>query len=127
YTVPSLLSDCSLSLSTLFPHFFFSNAPSPTETYTLSLHDALPISIEPLPNRRMPTFFCFAKTSSAGCLPTPRTVCSRHSTPYIIDRKSTRLNSSHVSISYAVFCLKKKKQNEKHEYTTQYKIQIIQQ
>src|SRR5574337_1938006 len=68
--------------------FFFFNDTATTEIYTLSLHDALPISwlqgwrtislVDPL---------CTAST----------------------DRKSTRLNSSHHSISYAVFCLKKKK------------------
>lgn len=54
-------------------------------------------SIEPLPSRRMPTFFCFAKISSAGCLPTPRTVCSRHSTPYRIRCPK--------SISAAIVCV----------------------
>src|SRR5579884_4464712 len=69
--------------------FFFFNDTATTEIYTLSLHDALPISRAPEP--------C--------CSRAPR--CS--SRPAATDRKSTRLNSSHVAISYAVFCLKKKK------------------
>src|SRR5215813_14683223 len=69
--------------------FFFFNDTATTEIYTLSLHDALPS--------------CPAERrwgrASRPCSPrSPRT-----------DRKSTRLNSSHVRISYAVFCLKKKK------------------
>src|ERR1039458_4476458 len=72
--------------------FFFFNDTATTEIYTLSLHDALPIS-------------------SPGRLPTiPRTRCP--SPPTSPDRKSTRLNSSHLGISYAVFCLKKKAQQE---------------
>src|SRR6266576_5095507 len=69
--------------------FFFFNDTATTEIYTLSLHDALPI--------------CRGCRRDSGFLlePTPRR-CSA-------DRKSTRLNSSHVETSYAVFCLKKKK------------------
>src|SRR5437868_10489844 len=74
---------------------FFFNAPATTEIYTLSLHDALPISAARLCVSCRPSF-----RSGAG---PPRP--SR-------DRKSTRLNSSHVSISYAVFCLKKKNKLE---------------
>src|ERR1041385_958602 len=69
--------------------FFFFNDTATTEIYTLSLHDALPIS--------------------AACLPTSTVAvmgCARWSAS--LDRKSTRLNSSHGYISYAVFCLKKK-------------------
>src|SRR5258707_7155745 len=66
---------------------FFFNDTATTEIYTLSLHDALPIS-------------------------TPWSACSPHRPPSGIwppsDRKSTRLNSSHANISYAVFCLKRK-------------------
>src|SRR5699024_12790379 len=75
-----------------FCHFFFFNDPATTEIYTLSLHDALPI---------LSTFNCTLCT---------RTICAPFTMPkQVVDRKSTRLNSSHVSISYAVFCLKKKK------------------
>src|SRR2546430_6758547 len=68
--------------------FFFFNDTATTEIYTLSLHDALPIS--------MPPWSSFRCCSTSIWI--PRT-----------DRKSTRLNSSHSQISYAVFCLKKKK------------------
>src|SRR3954469_26080550 len=77
-----------------FFFFFFFNDTATTEIYTLSLHDALPISTR----RRMP---CASPT-------TPNMAFPRR------DRKSTRLNSSHVEISYAVFCLKKKKKKKKN-------------
>src|SRR6266852_6595390 len=73
----------------LFILCFFFNDTATTEIYTLSLHDALPISAARAPASRR---------CRHGC----RSTCCR-------DRKSTRLNSSHGSISYAVFCLKKKK------------------
>src|SRR6266850_893901 len=73
------------------PFFFFFNDTATTEIYTLSLHDALPISS----SRRRPV---------RGRAPRPRSLRTRRR-----DRKSTRLNSSHLVISYAVFCLKKKK------------------
>src|SRR5260221_4179094 len=80
-----------------FSSFFFFNDTATTEIYTLSLHDALPI--------------CFDQISAsglAGGLPTLIVLRSRGGQT---DRKSTRLNSSHTVISYAVFCLKKKKNN----------------
>src|SRR6266496_5205909 len=89
---------------------FFFNDTATTEIYTLSLHDALPI----FPWLLWPSFkkYVIAATSK------PRK-----------DRKSTRLNSSHVEISYAVFCLKKqkhagkandvaKRQRDKHKQST---------
>src|SRR5574337_1427528 len=69
--------------------FFFFNDTATTEIYTLSLHDALPIWLP-----------------RTGRTPTAGRACNA---PNAADRKSTRLNSSHHSISYAVFCLKKKK------------------
>src|SRR2546430_13117041 len=78
--------------------FFFFNDTATTEIYTLSLHDALPISAFP------------AASPSTGTAPPP-TAPSRSTLP---DRKSTRLNSSHSQISYAVFCLKKKKNQNVH-------------
>src|SRR5438876_5018175 len=81
----------------LFFSFFFFNDTATTEIYTLSLHDALPISSSPTRARGT----CASPLSSITC----RTTMSQRSR----DRKSTRLNSSHPSISYAVFCLKKKK------------------
>src|SRR5438874_10006350 len=76
--------------------FFFFNDTATTEIYTLSLHDALPIS--PAHRAAAPDH-----ARSGGPPPKSRRRCRRR------DRKSTRLNSSHVEISYAVFCLKKKK------------------
>src|SRR5438552_14903218 len=70
---------------------FLSHYTSPTDIYTLSLHDALPIWLSVWPR-------CSPAT---GATITPGLDGS--------DRKSTRLNSSHQIISYAVFCLKKKK------------------
>src|SRR5438445_13683522 len=82
----------SYSLHSFF--FFFFNDTATTEIYTLSLHDALPIwfhidGTQPLHQlSKIDNFFAHAQK---------------------LDRKSTRLNSSHANISYAVFCLKKKK------------------
>src|SRR5580693_328194 len=73
--------------------FFFLNDTAPTEIYTLSLHDALPIC------RFIDVGGCPQHIIEMGASTTPG------APP---DRKSTRLNSSHSSISYAVFCLKKK-------------------
>src|SRR5690625_5906737 len=92
-----------MSTSCLFYCFLFSfNDAAPTEIYTLSLHDALPIfSVDSFPVglsigmsgvQTMIALFLFGIVSTL-----------------MTDRKSTRLNSSHVAISYAVFCLKKKK------------------
>src|SRR5260221_6193342 len=83
-------------LKTLF-FFFFFNDTATTEIYTLSLHDALPIS--------------FAEEWSLTNI-SPKALTSDEfafSWAKRPDRKSTRLNSSHTVISYAVFCLKKKK------------------
>src|SRR2546430_10554234 len=75
--------------------FFFFNDTATTEIYTLSLHDALPIFTR---CARYPSPFR-----------SPVLACSVASRCRRSDRKSTRLNSSHSQISYAVFCLKKKK------------------
>src|SRR5215469_17923375 len=83
--------------------FFFFNDTATTEIYTLSLHDALPISL------RQPWR---TPTRATPGNPPPRPPCSPRHWPQR-DRKSTRLNSSHVEISYAVFCLKKKKKKKK--------------
>src|SRR5438034_2241442 len=74
--------------------FFFFNDTATTEIYTLSLHDALPISRG-------------SGIRSTRTSPPP----ARRASPASSDRKSTRLNSSHTVISYAVFCLKKKKKH----------------
>src|SRR5438067_10710198 len=94
---------------------FFFNDTATTEIYTLSLHDALPISharSDELVARRLRA----ARPRARPHRPRGRVgeghaggACDRRAVPDAGDRKSTRLNSSHVSISYAVFCLKKKK------------------
>src|SRR5256885_10937078 len=92
----------------LFFFFFFFNDTATTEIYTLSLHDALPI--------------CHAGRQKAVCpselfaVPSVIACPTRQGAPAAItpDRKSTRLNSSHLVISYAVFCLKKKKKQKVH-------------
>src|SRR2546422_11511020 len=81
--------------------FFFFNDTATTEIYTLSLHDALPISPAPSGLR--------ASARVAQLEPGDR--APPHVPAPVLDRKSTRLNSSHGYISYAVFCLKKKKQS----------------
>src|SRR3712207_7320769 len=90
--------------------FFFFNDTATTEIYTLSLHDALPISQWFRCNEEIITrttnfvVFMFVVTSIVF-------VTQNDINPQIntyLDRKSTRLNSSHANISYAVFCLKKK-------------------
>src|SRR5947208_13286403 len=94
-TVTLAASDASIALLVQIALFVFFTDTATTEIYTLSLHDALPIW-HPVRLRGDP----------AGGAPAhgPRT--PRGHRP---DRKSTRLNSSHQIISYAVFCLKKKK------------------
>src|SRR5690606_41044556 len=106
-------------------HFFDSTVPPTPPTYTLSLHDALPIS--PSPTRFLPPgrHRCGRGRAASGVQPAPsdrsaalppapgRASASSRACECQrwvgSDRKSTRLNSSHVKISYAVFCLKKKK------------------
>src|SRR5947209_14406170 len=90
--------------------FFFFNVPTTPEIYTLSLHDALPIY-------RYPDVADLPGVDPGACHGLPRRR-DRHAEDGLLrpqdpplpdtDRKSTRLNSSHANISYAVFCLKKK-------------------
>src|SRR5438067_9991919 len=101
----------------LFILFFFFIATATTEFYTLSLHDALPIllsSVSGIDSRRDATGDAGSDRDAGhrdeeerDCPARPRVGRAARS-----DRKSTRLNSSHVSISYAVFCLKKKKKKK---------------
>src|SRR5207253_7862623 len=94
-----VLSPSPSSTVAQFSVFFFYDTAT-TEIYTLSLHDALPISLPDHTSARYPVLkrFCllFCQKIDVG-----------------EDRKSTRLNSSHVAISYAVFCLKKKKRTHR--------------
>src|SRR5687768_18104145 len=96
---------------------FFFNATATTEIYTLSLHDALPI----LRHRRRLKILQRVQSRGAGYgdtprffahLPQPHRKGRRRNEVEMADRKSTRLNSSHGYISYAVFCLKKKITNK---------------
>src|SRR3989454_11926912 len=98
---PCILS--SHSFSAVFIFFFF-NDTATTEIYTLSLHDALPICEEPPAPHQQPE----EDRRAGGLRPAHRRARADRG-PGDRDRKSTRLNSSHLVISYAVFCLKKKK------------------
>src|SRR5258708_27380690 len=96
--------------------FFFFNDTATTEIYTLSLHDALPIyglavgllaQRRPVDTGRVPRPAIAVDRDDVLVYVVPRAaVVERHTRE---DRKSTRLNSSHQIISYAVFCLNKKK------------------
>src|SRR3712207_7367800 len=97
---------------------FFFNDTATTEIYTLSLHDALPISF--LQPGNVSTQFGYIEDGDFTRLRevaltwrVPRSLLDRtrrlQSASVTADRKSTRLNSSHANISYAAFCLKKKK------------------
>src|SRR5690606_41834120 len=99
--------------------FFFSIDTPTTQIYTLSLHDALPISAAEFSEQVtlgmiVPSLRASAKQSrsparDSGLLPPLPFGLWRTRRRLRSDRKSTRLNSSHVKISYAVFCLKKKR------------------
>src|SRR2546426_6086226 len=94
-------------ISNIISFFFFFNDTATTEIYTLSLHDALPIFVlwETLTGQRLFANLSVREVSrrvAIGDIETPSAAGAG-------DRKSTRLNSSHLVISYAVFCLKKKK------------------
>src|SRR3712207_8927158 len=96
---------------------FFFNDTATTEIYTLSLHDALPISEEAEHALRRalgdPTLRLLLwdgeYRSYVDANRQPYDLPEETETCVTTDRKSTRLNSSHANISYAVFCLKKKK------------------
>src|SRR5947209_16304067 len=98
------MSFCRFDISLFSLLFFFFNDTPTTEIYTLSLHDALPIfsSCSGLPPDR----------ERLGLVRQGDGLSPRHrAAEKLLDRKSTRLNSSHANISYAVFCLKKKNNN----------------
>src|SRR5207253_9752114 len=99
-----------------------SEPPSPTSTYTLSLHDALPILLRakgdpaglPAEERDIVTYVRQLMRTNRVDQRVFDALKNRHDTQWMVeltevDRKSTRLNSSHVAISHAVFCLKKRK------------------
>src|SRR6266496_6707996 len=99
---------CSGDSFIFFSLFFFFNDTATTEIYTLSLHDALPIS-SPRVRNSPDSLRPFDRRARCPGFGVPAERWRR-------DRKSTRLNSSHVEISYAVFCLKKKKKINKYIY-----------
>src|SRR3712207_7017412 len=99
--------------------FFFFNDTATTEIYTLSLHDALPIwtvrrgptGVEEVDHPAGPVQGVLRLQEPRGLLgvgPVRSVDGHHHAAALPLDRKSTRLNSSHANISYAVFCLKKK-------------------
>src|SRR5207249_10265520 len=104
----------TLPSSPLLSSLFIFTTTSPSHIYTLSLHDALPISSTVM-RRAFPRSGIGSAAAASGrdarkhrSHPLARPAW-RRGHQQLQDRKSTRLNSSHVSISYAVFCLKKKK------------------
>src|SRR5207253_10258673 len=109
-----LTYDSHVSSSLLTPILSY-NHPPPTAIYTLSLHDALPISLK---TNNKGEFFSLGVAPgkyNVALIKDGTEVFHFANVPVTlneetnVDRKSTRLNSSHVAISYAVFCLKKKK------------------
>src|SRR5690349_22398930 len=110
--------DCPLPHSHPVPVFFFNDTAAP-ETYTLSLHDALPICLEGF--RVVPMLDAAPQAdlivTTTGNRDIVREEHFRVLKDGCLDRKSTRLNSSHVEISYAVFCLKKKNKTRKYQPT----------
>src|SRR2546426_6034155 len=90
--------------------FFFFNDTATTEIYTLSLHDALPICLgEPARHDFVVEHHRHALEAADQRGQPLALGLAQHVVSQQEDRKSTRLNSSHLVISYAVFCLKKKK------------------
>src|SRR5258708_31025119 len=93
-------------------HFFFFNDTATTEIYTLSLHDALPIFLTSGKDSKLEAI---GFDGAGRAFVNDEEMASTHVfdlKTLKADRKSTRLNSSHQIISYAVFCLKKKKTKE---------------
>src|SRR3712207_7985362 len=106
---------------------FFFNDTATTEIYTLSLHDALPISFAYVPwikGRGDVITESLSGHPEHGFVPfdplrAPNSLEARKAVHRLArDRKSTRLNSSHANISYAVFCLKKKKTHRAYSPST---------
>src|SRR5439155_13083195 len=96
---------------------FCSNAPTTPYIYTLSLHDALPIYLEDAAEADLAVLKYQSQRGRLDDAIQTARQAQIHAKAYAemirlrLDRKSTRLNSSHVAISYAVFCLKKKRES----------------
>src|SRR5690625_5742354 len=114
------LPTCSQHSRLAFSRIF--NATATTVIYTLSLHDALPISALQLGGGvvKVHDDILCTFTSLEGAANQVLTRLNQN-----LDRKSTRLNSSHVAISYAVFCLKKKKMHKLNRIKIIDKLKII--
>src|SRR5205807_10298324 len=116
--IRSLVFTCSLINLTAIPPYprnpssFFFMASATTQLYTLSLHDALPISDKNLRLRQAISLGIDRDAIIKDLL------LGLDDRVAIEDRKSTRLNSSHLVISYAVFCLKKKNTSKFSLFTT---------
>src|SRR2546426_7664604 len=93
---------------------FFFNDTATTEIYTLSLHDALPIYVASVVSRMNVDIDALYRYAWTRQRPWSSSLKTNVNAGYgnVVDRKSTRLNSSHLVISYAVFCLKKKKTSD---------------
>src|SRR5256885_9378570 len=102
-------------LHRLISFFFFFNDTATTEIYPLSLHDALPICLV-LTTRWEAVAWSVPAVLFTILYPFTKRFFAMPQA-FLGDRKSTRLNSSHLVISYAVFCLKKKKQYKNHFIT----------
>src|SRR5439155_9396889 len=107
------IETCMKFFCALISVFFFFNVSATTDIYTLSLHDALPIWL-------VASLACSDPCRRSGMVYEPdspifaaRMDAAQTCFAPTKDRKSTRLNSSHVAISYAVFCLKKKIQQNR--------------
>src|SRR3712207_6861478 len=98
-------------MNTVFFFCFFFNDTATTEIYTLSLHDALPIFDKTAAriNELVPEARVVTAHGQMGEQRLEQVMVDFWERRADVDRKSTRLNSSHANISYAVFCLKKKK------------------
>src|SRR5207245_10010259 len=99
-------------VSLLCTPLFLFPVPPPPEIYTLSLHDALPIFPPAEERRRCGRRGREGRRGTSRERRLARSPPARHDGGGERDRKSTRLNSSHGSISYAVFCLKKQKRDD---------------
>src|SRR5436853_3169804 len=105
-----LLAPVSLSSSLYFSFFF--NDTATTEIYTLSLHDALPNYRLQECHDRIPALHAAPVLTLRQAIGSLSLALWDEQSRKLVDRKSTRLNSSHLGISYAVFCLKKKKKKK---------------